>query len=85
MKTGNITTYLLKALLPGAVFFILMSGVYYYMDGAVDFGKTGFIAALVGLSFSATDKAMKKAVRGVMVQMHGEEKVKANEERSARK
>lgn len=56
--------------------------VYAYLGEGVDYYKLIFLSVFLALTMPLTDKWMKKLIRPIAVAMHGEEKVKQNEEKA---
>lgn len=85
MKGNRILRYILNVLASALIFFAARLVVSFLAEENTDYISISLWAVFMGLTCSLFDKPMKNAVRAIMVAMHGEEKVKQNEERAAKK
>lgn len=84
MKKQLVIKYAKEVLVRICFNLIVFYCVYAYLGDGVDYYKLIFLSVFIALTTAYTDKWMKKLIRKVGVAMHGEEKVKQNEEKAAR-
>lgn len=85
MKKKGVIKYAKEMLSWTLLFFTVRLLLYIFLDEPIDFPFLIGWSLFMGITFTLTDNWMKKLIRPIAVAMHGEEKVKQNEEKAALK